>query len=613
MTELSNHQAESEKAEFNFKSGIAYLKGVDVEKNIEKATKFLKLAAESGHINAMSALGQLLIEDSHYGNAYKWLSKAADLGSIEAPYWAAFAIKHLPSTDPNRTEYVHYLTKAANYEQREAQIELGNYFSKENLNGPRNSLIAFKWFEKAGKQGSLEGLLKAAQLILFDQDVQKPLEQAFDFLSKCAEKDNPEAQALLGNLYLLGVGTKKNIDLGFRWLEIAADQNEAYALYKLGERYFSGDETEKNVSLGLSYLNRSAKQGNCFSQELLGDIYLDQIEGVTKDSLLAKFWYEKAVKQGSHSACYKLSNLLFEGDEFVNVDTIKALELLRSLADSNHKEAQFFLGWRLIYGTQVPQDTAEGLKWITELANSGDGAALNFLGRLFEEGRIFKKDLKEAINYYTRALEKGYQPSKDSIDRANTELSKASSDTKIKRGSGKKKSNKFLIAVSICIAIALFACIFFFNFGGSIKNEYLLVGLVIFSGFIVGAFNSTANNNSSNEENFSIRNRPSNLDGFDFNQGRFDNQNSMIDQYDAGYTELNRKKDIPEGIYVNPLSGDTYIRNGSFMSSSTGETYTEIGQGLWTDSHNKTIQREGNEFVNLNTGVRSSFGDPFKD
>jgi hypothetical protein len=64
---------------------------------------------------------------------------------------------------------------------------------------------------------------------------------------------------------------------------------------------------------------------------------------------------------------------------------------------------------------------------------------------------------------------------------------------------------------------------------------------------------------------------------------------------------------------VNLLSGDTYIRNGTFMTSSTGETYTEIGDGLWTDSHNKTIQRQGNEFENSNTSVRSSSGDPFKD
>ena len=75
---------------------------------------------------------------------------------------------------------------------------------------------------------------------------------------------------------------------------------------------------------------------------------------------------------------------------------------------------------------------------------------------------------------------------------------------------------------------------------------------------------------------------------------------------------LNRA-DIKQGISTNIYSGDTYVRTGAFMTSSTGETYTEVGDGLWTDSHNKMIQREGNEFVNVNTGVRSSFGDPFKD
>jgi hypothetical protein len=71
--------------------------------------------------------------------------------------------------------------------------------------------------------------------------------------------------------------------------------------------------------------------------------------------------------------------------------------------------------------------------------------------------------------------------------------------------------------------------------------------------------------------------------------------------------------DIKQGMTTNIYSGDTYVRTGAFMTSSTGETYTEVGSGHWTDSHNKTIQREGNEFVNLDTGVRSSFGDPFKD
>ena len=65
-------------------------------------------------------------------------------------------------------------------------------------------------------------------------------------------------------------------------------------------------------------------------------------------------------------------------------------------------------------------------------------------------------------------------------------------------------------------------------------------------------------------------------------------------------------------IKTNIFSGHTYTTTGNIKTSDTGETFVKTGD-TWFGRNGSVIQKQGNDLVNLQTGVRSSFGDPFME
>ena len=66
-------------------------------------------------------------------------------------------------------------------------------------------------------------------------------------------------------------------------------------------------------------------------------------------------------------------------------------------------------------------------------------------------------------------------------------------------------------------------------------------------------------------------------------------------------------------FWTNLFSGKTYTKMGSTIIDQDGKTFTKLGDN-WLDNQNHNlIQRQGKDLVNLDTGVRSSFGDPFSN
>lgn len=63
-------------------------------------------------------------------------------------------------------------------------------------------------------------------------------------------------------------------------------------------------------------------------------------------------------------------------------------------------------------------------------------------------------------------------------------------------------------------------------------------------------------------------------------------------------------------MFFDLFSGKTYIRTGSLMIDSEGKTFTNVGQD-WISEDGQYICKTSAGFENLNTGIRSEFGDPF--
>jgi uncharacterized protein len=88
---------------------------------------------------------------------------------------------------------------------------------------------------------------------------------------------------------------------------------------------------------------------------------------------------------------------------FNREDFIRALRLLRPLADRGNAEAQTLVGSMYALGEGVPQDYAAAIKWYGEAAARGDAGAQFGLGGLYLFGNGVPQDFVQAHKWFSLA------------------------------------------------------------------------------------------------------------------------------------------------------------------------------------------------------------------
>jgi len=63
---------------------------------------------------------------------------------------------------------------------------------------------------------------------------------------------------------------------------------------------------------------------------------------------------------------------------------------------------------------------------------------------------------------------------------------------------------------------------------------------------------------------------------------------------------------------TNLFSGETYWETETTKTSTSGTVYTKSGQ-TWLGTNGDQVHQVGGQLMNEQTGVMSSWGDPFKD
>lgn len=64
-------------------------------------------------------------------------------------------------------------------------------------------------------------------------------------------------------------------------------------------------------------------------------------------------------------------------------------------------------------------------------------------------------------------------------------------------------------------------------------------------------------------------------------------------------------------IEINKYSGITYVTTGN-VKQSNDNTFVKCGN-MWIDDHGHMVEETQNQFRSLNTGINSTFGDPFAE
>jgi TPR repeat protein/uncharacterized caspase-like protein len=149
-----------------------------------------------------------------------------------------------------------------------------------------------------------------------------------------------------------------------------------------------------------------AEKGKADAQFDLGFAYAKG-QGVPRDDVLARHWFELAAAQGAAKAQYWMGAMLERGRGGPR-SYADALQWYRRAADQGFSPAEVAMG--RLYGRAlgVARDVAQRNDWYRRAAEHGNPVGQWALGNFYQFGDGMAKDMPQALQWYERAADQGF-------------------------------------------------------------------------------------------------------------------------------------------------------------------------------------------------------------
>ena len=433
--------------QFAYNIGLLYFNGEMIQKDDQKAVKYLSLAADKNYLDAQVQLADIYYDSNSimydvYGAVF-YYTIAAEKNVLKAQLilgkfycnrsTEGFNIYHSILQHGSMTDIdkaIYYYSLAANQGNQEAQLQLGNIYNDERYNmkdinkaihyysfaADQNNSIAQNKLCRIGYDimNLVHDVKKAIHIFTFLADKNHVISQfmlgyiysniQFGFLDvkksihyyELASKQNHcDSQLNLGIIYQNSLLIKPNAEKAIYYLELASKHNDSRAFYDLGVIYCEGILCPVNYEKAFYYFKRSADLNFPLAQYNVGIFYLNG-RYVNKDIQKGLYYIELSAKQN------ELFSLLTLGKYYLTNNIEKSIYYYNLAAKQNSEEAFLNLGMIYHSGTQVPQDIHRAIYYYRHIPNNGFAAYL--LGSIYFTGTEgFPRDFKKAIHYFTIA------------------------------------------------------------------------------------------------------------------------------------------------------------------------------------------------------------------
>jgi TPR repeat protein len=209
--------------------------------------------------------------------------------------------------------------------------------------------------------------------------------------------DQYESALRLGDLYSSGQKMNQSYADAMTWYKKA----EQIATGSPEMRFhYDGDSV--SASDGLVYDGGPAiKIGTLYEKGL----------GVPKDDRIAMSWYRQAAdnlisRSGSPAYMLKLLNSV----QLPKETTDRLIFSIRSSAEADNHEAQYYLAEMYYEGKYMPQSYSEAAAWFEKCGsvredNGQRGSCLNALGKMYLQGQGVTRDPAKAAQYFQRSVD----------------------------------------------------------------------------------------------------------------------------------------------------------------------------------------------------------------
>jgi len=195
-----------------------------------------------------------------------------------------------------------------------------------------------------------------------------------DGLMKQAKNGNANAQFQVGIRYYYQPPGKANISEAFKWIKKSADQNNPKAIFVLGKMYETGFRGTKSVDRKKAFnlYKKSSELGCTEAQCEIALKYEEGFEGVvSKNMNEALKWYRKAGNNGNMEAQYLLGMSYYEGN-LTPRNPSKSKIWLEKAANQGHAESQYYLVNLYYYGEGCSKSISKAKYWLKKSYNNAE-------------------------------------------------------------------------------------------------------------------------------------------------------------------------------------------------------------------------------------------------
>jgi len=273
----------------------SFYNGLGVEKNVEKAYHYAKIAAEYGHSGAQNLVGMIYYEgtetlEKSEEMALKWYRKAAKANEAAALYNLAMLYENGVVVLQNYNEAYQYYKMASDFGSISGTNIIG-FLSEHGIGTERNKVAAFKYYCKAATKGS------------------------------------PFGQYNLGRCFLYGIGIEKNIPHAIKWFELAGLQGHGNSYVTLAILYDMGIKVGKNVRLARKYYTLAYRNNVKSTAKRL-------MAGIALDVLRAARYLLRSSSSSSSALSFLPKSLCQSNDTLCNSCNDSQEDLMKTAIDS---------------------------------------------------------------------------------------------------------------------------------------------------------------------------------------------------------------------------------------------------------------------------------------
>ncbi len=393
--------------------------------NINEVAALYRKAADKGQILAKAELAQVLMQAGAQNpdavkEAIKLIKEAEAADNKVAR--RMLAQLHLQGVTEDKGVVVveksvakakELLDKGNKAGDGEATLGLAQLYSSGVEGIPQDHQKALDHLIEAGKQGNAVALSTyGARLLNGDPDtkespklVKKNVEEALKMFNDSATKGLAAANRILGQIYENGVGTdgadvKQDVTKAFDYFTKAANGNDPQALFRLGNAFETGivkdpkgkrDDKDNiliqpNPKSALD-LYRLAAQNNLAEAFYNVGVYYETGTVVDKDPAKAFAFHMKAATAGIAQAMNRLAGLYANGTGTTQ-DLVAAAGWYQKAAEMNFAPAQIALGIMYEQGAGVRQNRTVAMGHYSDAAQQGVALAMLRLANLYAVGVV---------------------------------------------------------------------------------------------------------------------------------------------------------------------------------------------------------------------------------